>query len=334
MGNNGSNYRIDYLDLYGRTSCPNTNDETQAVSNPAFQSIIKSLHPILHFAAGVNVDLKFLNNAKKVITSETSAIIFVGGGLIKYKHQLLCEPILITTVLAEHYNIPIMYSSVGVEGYSFLNIKCKLLRRCLTSPCVKSITTRDDIDCINKKYLNLVDLKAKLVLDPACYLNEYLGTIENNECARRNNIGFGIARAGLFPEYGIDISEEELISFWISLGKEYITKGYTISLFTNGSKDDYYLAKQIYQLIGSNSCKLENRPVSLVELVSILNGCKSIVATRMHSCILAFSYGIPFKTLVWNDKQVFFCKMIKHEDSLIRNLEAYLKKGIRSENRT
>ena len=54
--------------------------------------------------------------------------------------------------ISQSKNIPVMLSAVGVEGYDVGFKECLRLKKALNLDCVKTITTRDDID---SKYSNM-----------------------------------------------------------------------------------------------------------------------------------------------------------------------------------
>lgn len=53
------------------------------------------------------------------------------------------------------------------------------------------------------------------------------------------------------------------------------------------------------------------------ELITIISEYKGIISARLHSCIIAYSLGIPAVGLVWNDKLKLFGKNIEAEDYFI-----------------
>ena len=84
---------------------------------------------------------------------DLDAIVFTGGGFIKYKTQGLnyIDELILKT--ARRRDIPVMMNAVGVEGYSETDIRCQRLKKALNSDNVRVITTRDDIDTLNDHYI-------------------------------------------------------------------------------------------------------------------------------------------------------------------------------------
>ena len=93
-----------------------------------------------------------LRQIQEIADKNTKAIIFSGGGIIKYKYQFFYLYIDALTYYAEKHNIPVMISAAGIEGFDASDKKCQRLVRALNRSCVKMITTRDDIDLLKKSY--------------------------------------------------------------------------------------------------------------------------------------------------------------------------------------
>ena len=115
-------------------------------------------------------------------------------------------------------------------------------------------------------------------------------------------------------------------------------------MFSTGCQEDYLLAKNILeqlQLIeeGDFSNYLLDRPTSTKELVNDINQFDSIVSFRLHSHIIAASYGIPSFAIYWDNKQVdFFHKIGRDQfvykiDCKIDNIVSEIQKSIANDNR-
>ena len=47
-------------------------------------------------------------------------------------------------------------------------------------------------------------------------------------------------------------------------------------------------------------------PTSPEELVRTVSGFRGIITSRLHSCIVAYSLGVPFVAISWNNKLQYF----------------------------
>ena len=250
-------------------------------------------------------------NQIKNIVKDVDYILFVGGGLIKYKYQNCYHYIDEITKYAEKYNKKVYFNSVGVEGFDKSNVKCRRLYKALNRQCVKSITTRDDLDTL-KLYINK-NIPIKQISDPAVYTKEVFNIKKNTDS---NIIGIGVCRDNLFIDNGIKITSNDLFDLWLKIINELKKRNYEWKIYTNGHEGDNKFAYELAKKLG-----LEKKDILIPkkgeELVEIISSFKGIIATRLHSAIIAFSLDIPAVELVWNNKLKLFGKNINYPNRFI-----------------
>ena len=251
-----------------------------------------------------------LTNYYKKILKNCSAVIFAGGGLVKYNVQELWAAVYCITKYCEKLNIPVYFNAVGVEGYNSHHPYVKLLKQALNRNCVKGITTRDDIDSL-KKYIKVFDDDSLIVGDPALYTKDFYPS-----APRTDVIGVGTIRAKIFKTYGADVTEAELINFYTEMINRLEKHGFKWQLFTNGTLADYNFAKTILKHMNRPETpqNLAPKPETTQELVNLITSYKGIIASRMHAHIIALSYGIPSIGLIWNDKLKYFAEYMNLKD--------------------
>jgi polysaccharide pyruvyl transferase WcaK-like protein len=253
------------------------------------------------------------------IDSDTCAIIFAGGGLIKYRHQFLQEYLYNIIAYADKRNIPVMLSAVGVEGYEEYNIDCIKLKNAINKQCVKSITTRDDITLLQKFYVSKTMVTAH-VADPACIINDLFPN--KTEFTKETKvIGLNCVRENLFIEYGVEFYKQQMLELWSELFHKISHMGYECKIFCNGSPADERFGSALmdYMNITKEDRQriLLTRPETTEELVHIITSFDAVVACRLHASIIAYAYGVPSVGLVWNDKQKFFGEAIGYPERFI-----------------
>ncbi|MBQ8001732.1 MAG: polysaccharide pyruvyl transferase family protein [Ruminococcus sp.] len=247
--------------------------------------------------------------AQLAAVRNSDAVIFPGGGLIKYRVENL--PVAMERVMsrAEHYGIPVAFNAVGVEGFDGEDEGCQLLCNMLASSCVKSVTSRDYADFLNENYLT-GELKAYRVSDPAVWASQAYDIQQDPDS---QVVGLGVARAGLFEDYGTSFSKEDLLKLWGGIIAQLDSKNIKWKLFTNGFAKDEEFLRDLVQYIGreANFCDIAVPvPKTPAELVHNISQFRGIIACRMHANIVAYSMGIPCVGLVWNDKLRFFGESI------------------------
>lgn len=273
------------------------------------------------------VKKKYYRYFKKNI-KDADLIIVVGGGLIKYTYQYFYAGISGLMDAAEKYGIPVVFNSVGIEGYDASNKKCMLLKSALHRKALRHITTRDDIQTLYNCYFDgKPSIPCFKVADPAVWTSEAYGITRKQS----NVIGIGVGRGGLFVDNGKDFSEQQFFSLYLQLIEALSKQGKAIELFTNGMEPDNSFACQLQNELCRRNINIELRiPKTPNEMVKNIASYKCIIAARLHSCIVAYSLGIPAIGFVWNDKLKLWGKNIGAEDFFIEkenlNVDFIMKK--------
>ena len=281
-----------------------------------FEAITRNYH---HISERYLDYLTAHTHIRKYVDNNTIAIIFAGGGLLKYKVQNLPVFIDEVTKIASSKNIPVMFSSVGVEGFDKHDKHCLQLKRALNRSVVKSITTRDDIVTLNSFY-RTKGQKTACVADPACAINTIFPFVKKRNGLVKT-IGLGFVREDLFEEYGVDIQPNDLLKLWADLFTMLLERGYKCKVFCNGAKNEYSFIIKWAEYMGFTEEQKEEiilkRPETAEELVKTICCFDGLIVARLHASIIAYSYSIPFAALVWNKKQVFFGKKIGYPERFI-----------------
>jgi len=264
---------------------------------------------------------KYRQYYEKNIDKISQLIVVVGGGILKFKYQNFAQQLVALVECAETFNIPVVMNSVGVEGFDkkhtgeciWLN---KIINKAINKTINKAITTRDDIELLENKWLkNNSTIYRKLVADPAVWVSDVY-KIEKN--VNSQIIGIGLIRGKIFKANEIEYSEEELIRLYTNIIRELEHKKLSYKLFINGLDLDYDFAVKVCQYIQKEDLIKEILvPKSAKELVNIISGFKGVIAARLHACIISYSLKIPVIGLVWNDKLSFFGRQIGYPERFI-----------------
>ena len=325
------------IDMLGRNELENYEPRVINANKP--KKILKKVipKPVILMLNKLRNSLSDRKNAKKVrirtkaiaetaIDKNVVAIIFAGGGIVKYKAQefyLLIDEI---TKCANENKIPVMLNAVGVEGFDIMSSKCRILKRALNRECVKVITTRDDINTLNDKYLKKNGkCLTEQVADPAFWADVvYQNSVANKKIA---TVGLSVARSGLFEDHGIKFSREEIIFFWKQLIKLLDKNKVTWRLFCNGTFSDYEFLNTLLEEPEFKNCNKDialPRAHSGEELINQISSFEVVIACRLHAGIISYSLGIPELLVVWNDKQIYFSEFIGYHDRCLsgKNINA------------
>lgn len=229
-------------------------------------------------------------------------IVIVGGGLIKYKYQRFFMYLVALIEVAQKLNIPVVFNSVGIEGYSQTDRRCQMLKKALNNHIVKSITTRDDIGTLENLYMLPVnDKHIEKTADSAVYANEAYGV----EKKKTDVFGIGLVRGGIFKDNERELTSNELAEFYYQLILEMEKRNIHYKLFTNGLASDNELLPLIKQKLGRNDLELIE-PNQDIDLVQIISNFTTVIAARLHANIISYSLNVPSVGLVWNNKLKLF----------------------------
>lgn len=254
-------------------------------------------------------NLELLRNA--------DAIIFAGGGIIKYKYERFHEYIPQIIDVAEEENIPVFFNSVGIEGFDAMNKNACRLQEALNKNCVKVITVRDDVKTLKEQYIQNSNILIKSVTDPAVWTYKAYGIQKE---VNSQVVGIGIVRYKIFEDNGIEyIDHKYQLEFWKQVFNRLNDEGISWKVFTNGLKSDEDFAEEVLNYAGydtSEQYKVK-RLTQGVELVEVISKFKGIIACRMHANIVAYSLQIPSVAIVWNDKLKFWGEKIGHSERFI-----------------
>lgn len=174
---------------------------------------------------------RLLEGAEKLI-EEADLIVFGGAPVFNYLYQKFYERTSITIELAQKYDVPVVFSAVGVERYDEDNKRCQRLKQALNLPVVKQITTRDGYDKL-VNYRIRADLRLGMVADPAVFcapvLQEYAG-----KKYQKKTIRIFVLRQAGFVANKVDFPPEAAAKLWKGLAAELKNRGYDYRFLTSG----------------------------------------------------------------------------------------------------
>ncbi len=257
-------------------------------------------------------DPALLASARKAI-SAADLLVFGGAPLFNYTYQKFYLRTIKTLELAHEYNVPVLFSSIGVEPYNADNPKSVALKEALALPVVRQITTRDDYESL-EHYVAGTDVRIAHVSDPAVFADVVFGDDRSAPAAggteSRKTVGLVPTRAAIFKDNGIDFAEDAQLTFWLDLIALLTQRGYDYRLFTTGHFTDEEFLEKLVAAGGLPPHKAALRVNSPEELVSELVACDAVVAYRLHASITSYAYGIPSIGLSWNFKVPYFYESV------------------------
>lgn len=258
-------------------------------------------------------DDALLDSARQAI-QDADVVVFGGAPLFNYRYQVFYERTAITLELAQEYGTPVVFSSIGVEGYDEDNEKCQRLKKTLNFDCVKQITTRDDFESL-QKFIEGDRITIGKVSDPAVFTQKVFEKFVKPNGKKK--IGVFIMRANAFVDNGIKFTREDAAALWLDLIKKLEENDLDYELLTSGHFGDEafldYLIK--HYNVDAKKCVFNmNSPERLIEKISSYD---AVVSCRLHPSIISFSLGVPSVGIVWNSKVNYFYDAINYPERIV-----------------
>lgn len=241
------------------------------------------------------------------------AVVFPGGGLnsVVFNNKILD----IFKLIEEQSDISVFFNAIGILRVNPRKKNEELLVNLFNHHQVKQVTTRGDYNQLLKYIHTPKAYPAKLVFDPAIWVNEAYG-IERSLSAEK--IGVGVIRPEIFQHNGYDFSTEDVFQMYQGIITELEAKGYVWEFFTNGMKEDYNFGIEVLNRMERNTKQYLGKNVkSSRELVEKISSYQAVIAARLHANIISTSLRVPSVALVWNDKMNLFAEIIGQEERYI-----------------
>lgn len=275
-----------------------------------------------------NMHIKEIDEEK---ISSADLILFSGGAMFGFNNLGSFDSIDAITAIAEQKNIPVVFSSLGINNMHADEESGARLNAILKRKCVRAMSVRESAD-IFIPFAQDCDFEVVSVCDPAVWAKYvYDREIRDVRTVKKPGVvGVNVVRGGLFKANFKDWSlgdEEKYIRDLIALFDE---NGVEYRLFTNGSVLDtnsmLYIADRLEIPADRLIC-----PDTTKELVRTIAGFDAVLAIRMHAGIISYALDIPSVNLVWNDKIPHFYQSIGYPDRAVE-LQDHLPEPNAAEN--
>lgn len=261
-----------------------------------------------------------INRKFKTQLKDVDAIVFAGGGFLKFRTQGLNYYVEQIMKIAKKNNIPVMMNGVGIEGYSETDIRCQRLKKAINQDCFKVITTRDDIDTLRNNYIVNPNTKIAHVGDPALWVPECYNMKRNENPS--NVVGINVIRGRVYQAYGNTLSEFELLNFYKKLVQGVEERGWDWVLFSNGMAADQKFGTMLLRALGcSDRTKILPTANNSVDFLEQIRSFKLVFGARLHACITSYALDVPVVGLIWSEKLRIFADVIGKKNSYFEESE-------------
>lgn len=238
--------------------------------------------------------------------STIDTIVFAGGQIFFNYFIPLIEEIV---KKAERNSVKVIFNACGVGSISRRN--AKKLRYVINNPTVKMITVRESPQLLLNAVGDVRRTDIYRVNDPAVQCASYYGQYTFN-CNDSKKVGIGLIDPIILRKHGLKLNKSEYESMIKTIVSYCDKNHFDYEFFCTGDKQDYAFLCEIQKNIYRNSFVAE-RPDCVEKLLRLINRYDNIISFRLHSHIVATSYGIPSFALVWDKKVKEFFKGIGRE---------------------
>lgn len=309
----------------------------------ALPSLLRRMGTI--FALIVLIHLRYRNVWKRQLEGVSGVV--VGGGQL-FADTDLNFPLKLHNILNQvrRLNAPLAIFGVGVSE-SLSKSGRHLFLDALSKFRIAHVAVRDSASRYNwnRHFGRSGVAKAALCADPGLLAADVYPAAPQPEKRNAPEVGIGLANPrtlDLHSRDDDDFSFNAARDFWAALANELISRGFGVTLFTNGPRDDEAFLASVLAAIGDARVKAMPRPVAPRELAETVRAFDVIVAHRLHANILAYAYRIPHVGLAWDPKMDAFFEsvgrrrfMANHTQSdpseVASLIEASLREGIDDE---
>lgn len=242
--------------------------------------------------------------------STCDLVVVLGGGLFKYgvnrDYTKVFECI---NNAANDIGIPVVYNAVGVEGPHCKGTpEFEAMKKAFKNG-VRIFSVRDRYD-VAQAYFDDTNIDYRLVGDTGVFVDEAFKAKGKNE----GLIGVNPVAYKHFKPYFPNVDKDTIFDIWMGILEELLSSGYKILLFTNGDLNDAEFANELYQSLKKRGFSLQiAKAKNANEMVENISRCKIVIASRLHTCISAYSLDIPAVGLAWNNKLLYWSENIGAE---------------------
>ncbi len=284
IGNFGAQNVGDELILQGLLSVCERENLVPIVVSAAPRKTRKMYHVLSVPRLPFGLRSLFRNWISTFVAYMKSDLVILGGGGL-FVDRLWRAPLLwwIHGAVAVFFRKPLY-----LVGHSF-ELKSRFFRRLLRSLCRKArfISVRDRASLLLLKELGIAPQKC-FVFPDLCFLAPH----EHSE--PKKFIGVSLCK------WGIAEGDLAVLSQFLSrvVGSESL--GVRLFAFQGGTDDDLKLLKSVRRAFPKGDCELVASNDH--HFLRKFGECSFIVGMRLHSILLATSFGIPFIAIAYQDK--------------------------------
>lgn len=253
-----------------------------------------------------------LKHVDEELLADADAVFFAGGGLFGTSYLGFFEHVDRITEIADRRGIPVVFSSMGLNNMDARDGSVDAIVQIVRRRSVRALSVRENLPLFQEIAADL-PFEVQQVADPATWTKYVYGMTDT---AADGTMGINVVRGGLFAANGQKWGLTAEMEYLAGLREMADRAGVVAQFYTNGSLDDNNTLRFFAREYGLPNEQII-LPQTTREVVEAIASRSSIASIRMHSSIIAYSFGIPTIALEWNDKVPYFYEAIGHRERVI-----------------
>ena len=275
-----------------------------------------------------------LKNVDEQLLESADAILFAGGGLFGLSYLNFYTYLEQITAIADSRGIPVLFSSMGMNNMDAADDSFDAIAEILRKSCVKAVAVRENLPLFQGLVRGL-PFEVPQVADPAVWTKYLYGM---TDVTPNGTLGVNVVRGGLFAANKRNWGLTAEMKYLAELVELAVAEGMSAQFYTNGSLGDNNTLRFFAREYDVPADRV-TFPQTTREVVDAIASRSAVASIRMHSSIIAYSFGIPTVALEWNDKLPHFYSAIGHPERVIpfgewsgeRSFEVLRKAGVAPE---
>ncbi|MBQ1412669.1 MAG: polysaccharide pyruvyl transferase family protein, partial [Clostridia bacterium] len=145
----------------------------------------------------VTISYMALKEIDEAFVKNADIIAFAGGGLFGLSYLNFFDSLDRITLLAEEHQIPVIFSSIGINNMDVSTDNEHKLRAILQRKCIKAVSVRENLH-IFREYAGQCDYEICKVCDPAVWTKYvYHSQLDHLPSHPQPLVGINVVRGGL-----------------------------------------------------------------------------------------------------------------------------------------
>jgi polysaccharide pyruvyl transferase WcaK-like protein len=310
---------VTHADLAGRTQ-PGTGGGRRRLALGVLENLPRPLRRLVATVALRRLERRHLRPFWRRLLADADAVV-LGGGQLLADHDLNF-PIKVSAALdeASARHLPVAVYALGVAcGWSTKGrtLFGEALSR--SKPIFSSVRDQRSFGCWSHQLGPFRVAPPSIVVDPAMLTVRHFPNDARNAADAPVALCITSPRALSYHDGGHDMPAA-IDDWYVALVRELAGRNHPLRIFSAGAPEDAaFLDRLAPRLLEATAqrCVIDAALNDTATLAKLIADCRVMIAHRLHACLPAASYGIPFIGLAWDPKMQALFEMLGVPERLV-----------------